>query len=398
MIRLLFFIGFFCLFTNLDAQQLKTRELYPFVQLHQGNYQQAFDTLQQLSLNAQKSNYFLAQIEAAIHLGLYQEALEVCNKLEKIEKNASTAYQTKLFLKLNDYPSAQNALLKNLQSDCKISLFDLFNDKDFEKLMHTPFIDSILKTQFYSTTEKQIFRVEQLYGQGKFTEALFLVQEIISRNHNLHQAFYLHSKISIALKDQKKAIETINKAIEITKVPVEYFYQRAILHQKMGDYKSALADIEKVIYKDPYHAGYYLLKAELLFEAGKYSESKSLADALVTLMPKNADLLIVKAKSLFHDKQLMQALVTINESFEKRESKEQFELRGDIYAATGTWEYALRDYSMVLDFDPYNGNIYAKKGYARLKTGDIKGACYDWSKGKRYGSIDAIKYWDKYCN
>lgn len=398
MIRLLFFIALFCFFNNLEAQPIKTRELYPFVQLQQGNYQQAFDTLQQLNFNEQKSDYFLAQIEAAIHLGLYQKALEVCNKLEKIEKNASTAYQAKLFLKLNNYPSAQNVFIKNLQSDYKISLFDLFNDKDFEKFVHTDFLDSILKTQLYSVTEKQIYRAEQLYGQGKFTEALFLVQEIISRNNNLHQAFYLQSKISNSLKDQKKALEAINKAIDITKVPVEYFYQRALLHQKMGNYKSALTDIEKVTYKNPFQVDYYLLKAKLLFEAGKYNESNFLADALITLMPQNPDLLIVKAKSLYHDKQLLEALATINESFEKRKSKEQFELRGDIYTTTGTWEYALSDYSMFLDFDPYNGNIYAKKGYARLKTGDIKGACYDWSKGKRYGSIDAIKYWDKYCN
>lgn len=397
MYRLFLLIGFLGYVLFSQAQPVKTGELYPFVQLQQGNYQQAFDTLEYLTQNEQNSHYYLAQIESSIQLGLYPKALEICNSLEKMKRNASTAWQVKIFLKRNDYTSAQKALLKNLQSNHKISLFDLFDDKDYEKLIHSSFLDSILKTKLYSATEKQIYRAEQLYEQEKFTEALFLIQEIIHRNNNLHQAFYIHSKISNALKDYNKALETINKAIEISKIPVQYFFQRAKLYDKMGDYEGALSDIEKAIYKDPYQVDFYLLKAELLFKVGRYNQSITIIDDLLPLMPHHASLLMIKSKSLYHDKKLLEALATVNESFERKESKEQYELRGDIYSATGTWEYAISDYSMYLDYDPFNGDIYAKKGYGRFKTGDMKGACYDWNKGKRYGSIDAIRYWAKFC-
>jgi tetratricopeptide (TPR) repeat protein len=395
--RLFLFIGLLCFVYLSQAQPIKTSELYPFVQLQQGNFQEVlayFDTHHE---NHYKLDFLLAQTEAAYQLGLYEKALAWCQEIEKIKVNASTRYQVKIYLKRNDYSNAQKLLLKNLQSTDKISLFDLFHDKAYEKIDNTSFLDSILKTNLYSATEKQMYRAEQLFAEENFTEALFLVQEIISRNNNLHQAFYLHSKISKSLNDYKKALETINKAIEITKIPGEYFYHRAKLYDEMDDNESALADIEKAIYKKPYQVNFYLLKAKLLFEVGRYSESIALVDDLLLLMPQNTSLLISKAKSLYHDNKLLEALATINKSFEQKQLKEQYELRGDIYSATGTWEYAVSDYAMYLDIDPFNGDIYAKKGFARLKTGDKEGACYDWEKGKRYGSIEAIKYWQQYC-
>ncbi|MGC9374381.1 MAG: tetratricopeptide repeat protein [Bacteroidales bacterium] len=395
--RLFLLVGLFCFVYLSQAQPIKTRELYPFVQLQQGNFQEVlayFDTHHE---NHYKLDFLLAQTEAAYQLGLYEKALASCQEIEKIKVNASTRYQVKIYLKCNDYLNAQKELLKNLQSTDKISLFDLFHDKAYEKIVNTSFLDSILKTNLYSATEKQMYRAEQLFAEENFTEALFLVQEIISRNNNLHQAFYLHSKISKSLNDHKKALETINKAIAITKIPGDYFYHRAKLYDEMEDDESALADIEKAIYKKPYQVNFYLLKSKLLYEVGRYSESIALVDDLLLLMPQNTSLLIIKAKSLYHDKKLLEALATINKSFEQKQLKEQYELRGDIYSATGTWEYAESDYSMYLDIDPFNGDIYAKKGYARLKAGDKQGACYDWEKGKRYGSIEAIKYWQKYC-
>jgi len=82
---------------------------------------------------------------------------------------------------------------------------------------------------------------------------------------------------------------------------------------------------------------------------------------------------------------------------EKQVSKEAFELRGDIYMNTKTYEFAIRDYSMFLDIEPYNATIYNKKGMARYNLGDREGACSDWDKAKRYGSYDAVKNLEKYC-
>jgi hypothetical protein len=52
---------------------------------------------------------------------------------------------------------------------------------------------------------------------------------------------------------------------------------------------------------------------------------------------------------------------------------------------------------MSLDINPYNGDVYAKKGFARYKQGNQKGACSDWEKAIRYGSFQAVKYKEQYC-
>jgi tetratricopeptide (TPR) repeat protein len=381
----------------LEAQTLHPEELYPFIQLKNGNYQEVIDYYIHHPENPPKVFDYLARAEAAWQLGLYDKALDLCQEIEKMKKNASTPLQIKIYLHHNDYSKAQKSFLKNVESFEKISLFTLFNDPCYQKLIHTDFLDSILKADLYSDEEKQIFKVEQLIHHEKLTEALFLVQEVISRNNHLHRAYYLHSVISATLNDNRKALAMINEALALTKVPADYFLQRASLLVEDNHFEEALTDIEKVIRKEPYEVNHYLYKAEILHDLGRYDEALSLATDLLTLMPQNSNLLILKARSLYQSHQMLEALKTVNVSFEYRQSLEQFVLRGDIYSATGTWEYALSDYSMGVDIDPFNGDLYAKKGYARLKTGDLQGACYDWKKGKRYGSHKAVRYWDTYC-
>jgi len=397
MIRLFFIVGFMCFYQSLVAQTIDKQVLYSFVQLQNGSYQEALQALEELNRKEPNPDFYFAQIEAAFHLQRYGEAIELCNKLEKLKPNSTLAFQTKIYLAIDDYKSAQNSLLQNLKTLNKLPLFDLLNNKDYEKLVHTPFLDSVLKSDLYSAADKQIYRVQQLYQQQNYTEALFLVQEIISREENFHKAYFLHSKISNALGDSRKALHMINKALEITRVPVEYYDQKAKLLIEKNNYAEALNIVKKIIRKNPYHFPNYFLAAKLSYHLDYDDKATDLVNELLAVDPDNPEVLILKARILYKDNRYLKALQTVNESFDIKKTKEQYELRGDIYSATGTWEYAVSDFSMYLDIEPFNGYIYAKKGYARFKNSDKKGACYDWEKGKRYGSIDAVRYWDKYC-
>ncbi|MFO7827054.1 MAG: hypothetical protein R6V23_00415, partial [Bacteroidales bacterium] len=175
----LFLASIFLFIVNLTiAQQIKTSELYPFVQLQKGNYRAALDTLERLNHNRQNIDFYLAQIEATYQLQQYQKSLKTCHQIEKIKPNISATYQTKIYLKIDDYQSAKAALIRNLNSSSKLSLFELLTDKNYEKLVNTEFLDSILKSGIYISEEKQLYKVEQLIHHKKYTDALFLAQEV----------------------------------------------------------------------------------------------------------------------------------------------------------------------------------------------------------------------------
>ncbi len=382
----------------LFSQNISIRELQTFVDIKQGNYSKAVDSLDILISENPKSEFYLAKVEIFYELGNYQKALKYCNELDKIKQFYSSEYKVKIFLSLSDPENAKNALEENLRSKYKISLFDLMNNIEFTGIYNLGLDQYILSENFYSQTEKQIYQVERLIQNDKYTQALFVVNEILSRNNNIAQVHYLKSKIAYFEGDVQGALQSINSAIELKKSKPEYLKQRVILNKEINEYDAALQDINKLTRIEPYEIDNYIIKADLLFKTGNFAKAINLTNSILKILPENPDVLYLSSKSYFMNKDYFEALKAINQSMQIKSNKDFYELRGDIYSATNTYEYSIRDYSMYLDIEPYNGDIYAKKGFARLKLGDKKGACSDWEKGKRYGSYEAIVYLEKYCN
>ncbi len=126
-------------------------------------------------------------------------------------------------------------------------------------------------------------------------------------------------------------------------------------------------------------------------------EALKLIQIIEGISHSNPDMLYLQSKANFKSKNYLEALKDINQAMQLKQTKKFYELRAEIYMASYNYEFAIRDYSGV-DIDPFNGEVYAKKGLARYNSGDKKGACSDWKKGERYGNYNCIVYSGKFCN
>lgn len=395
--RKIFIVLFLVTSAIVNAQTVDIQKLHPFVNLEKGNFKDAVDELSVLISENHEKDFLLARIEAYFMLGDYENALIECNQLEKIEKGIASEYLLKIYLQKNDIHKAEQKLLENLKSDYKISLFLLKNNDEFKKIQESDFMDSILSTNIYSATEKYLFKVEQLIHSGNYSDALFLVNELANRNPNIAQTYYFLSKINIHNNQLNDAKYYIDKALELKSNKVEYLVTRIQINMNLENFKDASVDIDKAIRLNPYFLDLYLLKAEILLNNEEYDKAIEQSNFYLALYPNNSDALYVLAKSYFNKGENFEALKNINESLNAKKSVGQYELRGDIYSKTGTCQFAEMDYSMALDLEAQNGEIWAKKGFARFKTNNKAGACSDWEKGKRHGSLKAIEYLEKYC-
>ena len=379
------------------SQNLKTREIKPFIDIETGNYKEAINLLEALINENKHPDYYLALIEANYNIGKLNEAISYCNELDKAKPAYASKYKIKIFLQQDNPEKALEALQENLKSRYKIPLYKLMNDNEYSKLNSKGEIDKVLSSNTYSKTERQLYRVERLYYDEKYDQSLFMLNEILIRNDNIAHAHYLLSKVYYELGSTKESLRSINNALNIKQSNPDYLKQRILLNSELKEFNSALQDIEKLIRIRPYDINFYIKEADLLFKTGSFEKAVSLTHNILELCPDNAEVLYLSGKSNFMNGDYFEALKEVNYSLEVNITKNSYELRGDIYSATNTFEYALRDYSMYLDIDPYNGEIYAKKGLVRLKLGDKKGACSDWKKGKRYGSYEAAKYIEEHC-
>jgi len=255
-----------------------------------------------------------------------------------------------------------------------------------------------LSGDYFSQTEKQLYQVERLIDKSHFSQALFIIDEIINRKWDTPDAHYFKSIVLVHENDLRGAKNAINSAIILKKSKAKYYIQRIHILSELEEYDLALTDVNKLIRIETYNIDHYIQKADLLFKANYFDEAQELTSKILEILPNNPNLLYLSSKSNYKNSNYLEALLDINRAFEFKTSKEFYELRGDIYSATGTYKYAVQDYSMYLDIDPRSGEIYAKKGLARFNLGDKKGACSDWVKAKRYGSYDAVVFLEKYCN
>ncbi|MFC2104010.1 tetratricopeptide repeat protein [Bacteroidota bacterium] len=383
--------------TIVFSQKINEKELLPFADIKNGNYLSAIDSLKTIISVNPKPEFYLTIAEAYFELGNYDKALEYCNKLEKIKQFYSSKLKFKIYLWNNKQENAKKFLIENLKSDYKISLYDLLHHTDFSGIYNMELDNFILTGNYYSQTEKQLYQVDRLIEDEKHTQALFIVNEIITRNSSIAQALYLQSKIYYFEKDFQGALKSINSSVELKRSSSEYLKHRIEINRMLNEIDEALVDINKLIKLESYNIDNYIIKADLLFKTNQFDKAIELTNSTLKILPEDPDVLYLSSKSYFMKKDHLEALKAINQALQKKLDKDFYELRGDIYSATNTYEFAIRDYAMYLDIVPYNGDIYAKKGFARLKLGDKKGACYDWEKGKRYGSYNANRYLEKYC-
>jgi len=395
--RLLLYIALIVIPINLFSQNIKVDEIFPFVAIEKGDYKQAIDSLNNLLLENPKADFLLAKAEALYKIGKFEEALETCSKIEKIKPGLASGLELKIHLKSCNQEALQKALNANIHSKYRLSLYDFFNDETFSYIQETGMLDSLLSNQIYSVTEKQIYQAKRLMDASKFTQAIFLLDGMVSKGGNTDEVYYLLSKVYYLVEDFNKAEECINKALVLKSLCPDYLIQAALIYNQLGKDILSIEQVEKAVRLEPYCIGNYILWLQLLVETEDFQKANKISLALDELVPENAEYLYLKSKLYYLQEDNLEALKAINASMQYKNTKECFELRGDIYSATGVYEFAVRDYAMYLDIEPYNGEIYAKKGLARLKLNDKKGACTDWEKALRYGSYKAAEYLEVYC-
>jgi len=378
------------------SQSFKANEIQSFIDFNKAHYTSVIKSLDNVSINQNEVDIIILKAESYYNLGENFEALELCKKINKIRPGFASELEFRIFLSQNNYEKAKQAIIKNLKSNYKITLYDLINSNEYAGIHALGLDQEILSGNYYSQTEKQLFQVEKLIHSNDKQQALFLLDEIISRKWEVADAHHLKSILLYDKGDFQGSKKEINLAIAIKKTKADYYNHRIKVLNELRDYELASLDVDKLIRLDSYNIDHYITKAELLFKTENFEEAQSLTASILEVLPDSPEVLYLSSKSSYMNQEYTQALKQINQAFEYKSNKEYFELRGDIYLATKTYRFAIQDYSMYLDIDPRSGDIYTKKGLARFYAGDKKGAISDWQKAKRYGSYEAIQLLEKY--
>jgi tetratricopeptide (TPR) repeat protein len=129
--------------------------------------------------------------------------------------------------------------------------------------------------------------------------------------------------------DPNKAIEYLNKAIEIDPSYVGAYNNRGIAWCIKGEYDRAIKDFNRAIEIDTFNAYIYVNRGATLGRQGDYDKAIQDYNKAIQIDPKNAT---------------------------------AFSGRGDAWSDKGDEDQAINDYTKAIEIDPSDANVYYNRG------------------------------------
>lgn len=182
-------------------------------------------------------------------------------------------------MKSSSTDSADLSILKN--TSIKPSKIHPFTRGIYFLLVLSSFL--FMASSCKPSVKKYTDNARQLMLEGKFEEAIPILNTAIKKNSSSHEAYNLRGAAYLELDRFEKAKEDLDKAIKLHKKDYRYFYNRAKAKKILKEYEAAIADYNEAILLNENSADMYLERGELFLTLNKGNESIKDLDKAVML-------------------------------------------------------------------------------------------------------------------
>jgi len=210
-------------------------------------------------------------------------------------------------------------------------------------------------------------KIESLVNNGKITEALKILNKAIELNQGPKEAYYYYLRGSIYAnskpEDSNKAIQDLNKAIELDPAYGVAYNARGVLSNNLQQYNKAIQDLNKAIELNP---GYW----------DNYSS---------------------RGISYFNLKQYSRAIQDLNKAKELNPSDYfVYYSLGRVYGILNKYTTAIQNLDKAIELNHRYADAYKIRGVCYVKLGEKDQGCADLKKAYELGSNDDLL--TSFCN
>lgn len=353
----------------------------------QDNFSQAL-----LSLKGEDHDAFI-KLRADIYfkLGNYSSAIQEYNNL--IKHNAPEAYYglSKTYAIMGYEIESMHYLEKHFEYRNPRSMAEIDMEPAFHTITNTSEWRKFWRKSRYSSNQQKLQEANYLINQGKNTEALNILYQI-QRGYSASQSNYLLSQAYYNMNDKQNAGVYINEALRRDRNNIDYLEHKTKLLFEAKNDSEALTTVNKLMELNKFNPDYLVLKARIENNLGNYSVAINKLEFFLRFFPDSEDETYYLAVVYANNEQLTDAIKCYNKLIDLNPSKTKYFIgRGDIYYYFEQWDFALQDYSMALDIDPFQPDVHYHLGWSRYKMNSSSKACRSWHHAKRMGHRKAAK-------
>jgi tetratricopeptide (TPR) repeat protein len=392
-------ISFLLLLPLLAYTQQPDPFLIGLAKMEQKRYAEAIGDLSgAISAGNNRTEAYLNRAQCYAESGEYNSAISDLLFAEKLRKYTGTYQLARIYAITGKSDSAIFYLERHLSSSNKLPESAIKLDPAFTIIEHTPSWKKLWNKEWYTEFEILHAEINYLIKSGEYMDALDLIDQNLGKYAHRPQLFAARGEIFMNLENFSSAVTAYSKAIDITKTQPEYYIQRAAALKKLGKYDQAVEDLNKAIKMEPENFSLYIDRSWLYNELKVYKPAMEDISFYLELFPGDDHAIYQCGQIYFDQGSYLKALEMFNKCLLLDQSKaEYFAARGNTYLKTKTYKYAIRDYGMSLDLEADNPDVYLNKGLARFYLNDKEGACTDWQKAARYGSVQARELLNTHC-
>ena len=217
-----------------------------------------------------------------------------------------------------------------------------------------------------------------LFQMGWLAQAQERCQQVLATAPAHFDALHLSGAIAGALFDHRRAVDLIERAIEIKQdSPAAYFNRGIALHHLL-QHDAARLSYEHAIALQPDHAEAYNNLGSALYELDRYSEALQCYGRAIALAPDFAPACYNRGNAWNALRRYEEALQSFDAALALQPGYvEAYNNRGNVLKALGRHEAALLSFEHALAIDPYFVAAYNSTGAA---LGDLRQpqAALDW--------------------
>jgi tetratricopeptide (TPR) repeat protein len=343
-------------------------------------------------------NAVLLRAKTYLELKSYQLALEDISKLKVSSNNEIYLLLSRAYAGASKNELAIEYLSKYLASNTKLPEPIIKSFPEFKALKLNEGWISLWRTIRYTNKEILINNAIYAIKSGNYAEAADRLDECLAKYPRSAEAFFLRGNVYYNSKDYKAAWDSYENALQIEPKFQECILAKANCGNRLGKYKTSLDLFNSIIQSDSLTISAYPGRAESFVELGNLEQAKSDISKYREYYPENADNQLLEAYIDTKSGDFLSAIANYSKLIKSNPAKpEYFINRANAYMHTKTYKYAIKDYSMALDLEPRNIEVYKSKAKAHQLAGELTQACFEWQHAAKLGDIESMDNLYKYC-
>jgi tetratricopeptide (TPR) repeat protein len=382
----------------LNAQDITDYLLKAGALMDRGHEEDAISLLTDALTRVNDSRLYVMRGNAYTESGSYSEALSDYKSASNITTASGEYGMARVYALKGDASTSLSHLEQNLGSSFKKSEKEIMLDQAFGKIENTSEWRLFWKKERYNIFEKKIPEIEYYISVDKREEAKSISDELEKDYPGDNSTLYAKALVDFSMQKYPDAVKILADLINENPKNEDYLRLMAKVKMVSGNAAGASDAFTRLIELGIPDANLYMQRAQTYRKTGELDKALKDLTKFLELYPENKEALGLTGRIESESGDNLKALDYFNRNLKLHPGDPVCYIdRANSYFNSRSWKNAISDYSMSLDLQPSNADVWMNKGIALLNAGKTEDACHDFREALSLGNKKAAAYIGRNC-